>query len=206
MLIKEAKLITGGLSNTTKMPCRSFNTSALDCGRGSKLRGIENSVCTDCYACKGNYMWPNVQEAIEARLGKSYDPNWIEAMVTLIGKQSKDFFRWFDSGDIHSIEQLQSILDVCELTPNTKHWLPTREKAILLSVTSGIVVPENTCIRVSADFIDYPPPQIGFPTSTVTRNRDLADCHVSLIEENKNCGDCRLCWDNDITNIGYLKH
>ena len=47
----EAKKIVGSdLSNTTKMPSKSFNLSALDCSIGSKLVNIENSVCNGCYA------------------------------------------------------------------------------------------------------------------------------------------------------------
>ena len=50
------KALTGGLSKTEKMPCFSFNLSALHCNIGSKLVSIKNSVCYGCYAMKGNYL------------------------------------------------------------------------------------------------------------------------------------------------------
>ena len=43
----------GGISKTTKMPCRSFNLSAYFCKVGGKLVNIKNSVCNGCYAMDG---------------------------------------------------------------------------------------------------------------------------------------------------------
>ena len=51
-------------------------------------------------------------------------PQWVQAMVVLIDKQP--WFRWHDSGDIQSLEHLEKIFEVCRLTPETSHWLPTR--------------------------------------------------------------------------------
>ena len=62
MLIKEAKKITGGLTYTTKMPGPSYNTPASRCQVGSALRKIPGSVCSSCYALKGNYKrFPKVE-------------------------------------------------------------------------------------------------------------------------------------------------
>jgi len=64
MTKKEANNIVGGLSETYKMPCKSYNIPAELCITGSKLRKINNSVCSDCYACKGRYNFGNVQNAL----------------------------------------------------------------------------------------------------------------------------------------------
>ncbi len=40
--------ITGGLSQTTKMPESSFSIPAKHCKVGSKLREVKGSVCHEC--------------------------------------------------------------------------------------------------------------------------------------------------------------
>ena len=54
--LKQATEIIGGYTVTSKMPTISYSISAKDCITGSKLRNIKNSVCSDCYALKGNYI------------------------------------------------------------------------------------------------------------------------------------------------------
>ena len=55
MKITDAKKITGSLTRTSKMPGLSYSLPAWECKTGSKLRKIKNSVCSMCYALKGNY-------------------------------------------------------------------------------------------------------------------------------------------------------
>ena len=60
MNIPEAIKITGGLTNTSKMPCYSYGIPADTCNVGSYLRrnfknGIKESVCSKCYAHKSRY-------------------------------------------------------------------------------------------------------------------------------------------------------
>jgi hypothetical protein len=70
-----------------------------------------------------------IEPAQVARLASLDDPLWIDSMVNLIGSDS--YFRWHDSGDIQSLEHLEKIAQVCNATPGTKHWLPTREYGIV---------------------------------------------------------------------------
>ena len=125
MKIKEAHSITGGLSNPSKMPGRSYSIPASRCKVGGKLAKVKGSVCEGCYALKGTYVWSNVQKALEKRYQSLADVRWVNSMAFLINQQSKDFFRWHDSGDIQSITHFHKIVQVCKLTPSTKHWLPT---------------------------------------------------------------------------------
>ncbi len=66
---KQAEAICGTLSKPSKMPCHGFSTPADACQVGSQLRKIPGSVCAGCYALKGRYRFPNVQRAMEFRLG-----------------------------------------------------------------------------------------------------------------------------------------
>ena len=129
MLKKEARKITGGLSKPSKMPGPAHNLPAQVCKTGAKLVKVPGSVCAGCYALKGRYRFTNVQQALTRRLQALEDPRWVEAMVTLI--KPHKFFRWHDSGDLQSLEHLQNIFRICRATPETKHWIPTREAQFL---------------------------------------------------------------------------
>ena len=154
MLKKQAREITGGLSKPSKMPGPCFNLPASRCITGAKLVKIPGSVCHGCYALKGRYRFPNVQNALERRRQALSSPQWVEAMVVLVS--GNEFFRWHDSGDLQSLEHLKNIFEVCKRTPKTRHWLPTREAQILKQVQPEDV-PKNLIIRFSSHMIDQGP-------------------------------------------------
>ena len=201
MLKKEAKEITGGLTYTTKMPGPSYNTPASRCITGAKLRNVKNSVCSSCYALKGNYKrFPKVEEALERRFQSLGHGSWGEAMATLI--KGHKFFRWHDAGDLQSMQHLENIFEVCRLTPDTQHWMPTRE-ARFLSLMDPDIVPSNLIIRMSSHMIDQKPVKFWPWTSTVTSGHD-ASCPAP--KQGNTCGSCRACWSRDVKTVSYGKH
>ena len=202
MLKREAKAIVGGLSNPAKMPCKSYGLPAEECKVGSALRKIAGSVCSDCYALKGQYQFSNVQAAQYRRLDTLYHPDWVDAMVTLI--KGMPFFRWHDSGDIQCPQHLHNIFDVCERTPDTQHWMPTREKATVRHVERQRKRPENLVIRVSAPMIDGEPPKGFEHTSGVATEKSDATCPA--YKQDGECGDCRRCWDTSVSHVDYPLH
>ena len=200
MLKKEARQITGGLSKPSKMPGPAFNLPAQMCKTGAKLVKVPGSVCAGCYALKGRYRFRNVQEALHRRLQALKDPRWVEAMVVLI--KGQDWFRWHDSGDLQGPEHLQLIFEVCKRTPETRHWLPTRE-AQLLKDLDPATVPPNLIIRMSSHMINQGPVKQWPWTSTVT-SQDGRTCPAP--DQSNECGSCRQCWDRETPNICYGKH
>jgi hypothetical protein len=52
---------------------------------------------------------------------------WVPAMVLTIRKKMVEWFRWFDSGDLQGVNHLRNIATVARHTPETRHWLSTRE-------------------------------------------------------------------------------
>ena len=187
MLIKEANKITGGLTYTSKMPGPSYNTPASRCLTGAKLRKVKNSVCSSCYALKGNYKrFPKVEEALERRFKSLKRSAWVIAMSTLIQKHK--YFRWHDAGDIQSDKHLQNIFEVCRLTPDTKHWMPTREAQFLKDLDSD-TIPTNLIIRMSSHMIDQPAVKFWPWTSTVT----TGDASCPAPKQGNKCGNCRAC-------------
>ena len=199
---KEAIKITGGLSRPSKMPGFAYNLPATRCKVGSKLAKVKGSVCHGCYALKGRYRFPNVKEALERRYKQAMtNKDWVFGMVYLINTSKKNVFRWHDAGDIQSLEHLQRIFQVCELTPSVKHWLPTRESVILSNINADDV-PDNLIIRLSASKVDGPAPKSWPWTSTVVTKGKT--CPAA--EQDNECRDCRACWDKSVKNVAYGKH
>ena len=199
MLKKEARQITGCLSAPNKMPGPSINLPAWNCITGLKLQAVKNSVCAGCYAMKGRYRFPNVREAMDKRLAALTDPRWVDAMVTLI--TGEPFFRWHDSGDIQSIEHLENIFRVCRKTPDTQHWMPTREAQFIKRLKIN-QVPRNLIIRMSSHMIDQGPVSFWPWTSTVVTSGKSCPAQ----EQGNACKDCRQCWDRSVKNKAYPKH
>jgi len=201
MNIKEAKAITGSLTRTSKMPGLSYSLPAWECKTGSKLRKIKNSVCASCYALKGNYVrYSAIKAAQYVRLKSLTNPLWVEAIVTQIKRQK--FFRWHDAGDIQSMEHLNKIFEVCRLTPDIQHWIPTREAQFLKDIDPA-TVPANLIIRMSSHMVDQGPVKFWPWTSTVT-SKGGATCPAP--KQGGKCKDCRACWTRSIENISYGKH
>ena len=199
---KEANKITGGLSAPGKMPEGSYNLPATACQTGAKLREIPGTPCWGCYAFKGRYNFPNVKDALSRRLKSLDHPDWVRAMSTLI--KGKKHFRWHDSGDLQGPEHLKKIFEVCKLTPETQHWLPTQERKLLTFLDPNII-PTNLIIRLSNAKNDTQPGQAWSHWSTVlTKPRAGHVCPAP--EQGNSCGDCRACWSKDVYEVQYRIH
>ena len=215
MSIKQALLNVGGLSEPSKMPTFGTSIPADKCGVGGKLRKVKGSICSKCYALKGRYVFRNVQDALNRRLNALNNPLWIDSMSFLMnnkklnGKTGLDFFRWHDSGDIQNTRHLHMIVEVAKKSPNTKHWLPTREtKIVTEAIKKGLVIPENLTIRLSAMSFDKQAPEntakkFGLQVSGAS-TKDAGNCLAP--NQKGNCLDCRKCWDKKEFNIIYKAH
>jgi len=199
MNTKEAWALVGGLSKPSKMPGWSIGIPAKECKTGAKLRLVKNSVCEGCYALKGCYVFKVVQEAQYKRLEAISHPDWVLAMATLINSKKPDVFRWHDSGDVQDVQHLEKIFEVCRLTPDKRHWMPTREAWIKDHMH---LAPANLVVRFSSPMVDQGPVKSWANTSTVsTKSRT---CPAP--DNNNECGSCRACWDPLVKNIEYGKH
>ena len=221
----QAKQIHQGLTQTSKLPCKSYNTPAIMCNTGSKLVKIKNSTCSGCYALKGRYK-QYAKTIVPAGMRRyeaiKSNPQWVESMAFEINYEYEKFgiavFRWHDSGDLIDVEHLQKISKVAELTPNVKHWLPTREYKIVndyMKVNSNNKYrpkPKNLIIRLSAHMLDAAPTEnrYNLPTSTVSTkpsneiNYETFKCPAP--KQDNQCLDCRACWNPGVKNVVYTKH
>lgn len=204
--------IAGPLSNPSKMPCKSWGISTDHCKVGCSLRKIEGSICSTCYACKGRYVMPNVQQAQDKRYQGLYDPRWVEAIQKLIDDDTSSgsaFFRWFDSGDLQNMKHLHAIIEVAERLPHIQFWLPTQEKKLIRKNTRPI--PDNLVIRVSSVMIEDDPPH-GFPNTSGVAGKwrkaswSGADHECPAPLQGGRCNNCRKCWDRSVPHVTYLEH
>lgn len=213
LTVKAAKEIVGGLSSPSKMPCHGYSIPASSCITGSKLRKVKGSTCAKCYAFKGNYGWRTVQAALQRRETALSDPRWVDAMAFLInryeaGDGKSGVFRWHDSGDLQSVDHLAQIVRVCELTPTVKHWLPSREYAIVRKYLATVgEFPANLTVRLSAHMVNqYKLPTIpGVVWSTVGDDPQHYDC-PAVANKTGVCGNCRACWSPRVAVVNYRPH
>ena len=210
---KEAIQLAGSCTKTSKMPSESYSLPAKACITGSQLAKIAGSICSECYALKGNYhrFAKTIEPLQYKRLDSITNANWVNAMIKLIG--NKPFFRWHDSGDIQSVDHLKKIAEIAFKMPTTKFWLPTREVSIVKDYVKFNPVPVNLVIRMSATFIDVNAKlprslknQANILTSTVHKDKELDGFKCVAPSQQGQCGDCRACWDNTVTNVSYKAH
>ena len=222
MNMKIAESIAGTLGFPSKMPGTSYGIPASACQVGAKLAKVAGSVCSSCYALKGRYIFGSVQQSQNTRLESLTSDAWVDAMVFMLRRAhgldgqvthrkiqegGASWHRWHDSGDLQSLQHLENIVEVCRRTPEIRHWLPTREAGVVMQwEKANGAFPGNLCVRVSATMIDGAFSKAFVNTSTVHKNA-IPDGHVCPApSQNNNCGNCRACWNVEISNVSYHVH
>ncbi len=201
----------GGLSSPSKMPGYAYSLPAKECRTGSQLVKVAGSTCSGCYALKGRYLFPNVQAALYRRLDAITKPQWAEVMAELITRKRQTYFRWHDSGDLQSVGHLAAIVEVCELTPAVRHWLPTREyRTVSDYLATAGSFPENLNVRMSAHMVGGSIPtfeRLPVTVSSVSVGDPPEGAHrCPAPHQGNSCGECRACWDPEVRLVDYSKH
>ena len=209
MNIKEAEKICGSLSKPSKMPCFGYSIPAEHCKVGKRMQDVSGSICSVCYALRGNYQFPVVKAGLEKRFQSLKDERWVDAIVALIAKKEKSgYFRWHDSGDLQGIWHLEKIVEVAKRLPNIKFWLPTREYKIVkdyLSVYGAF--PSNLTVRLSGLWLDGNFPEKHFnPYNLPVSGAASVNYNCPAHLQGNKCLDCRACWNLNEKEIVYRKH
>ena len=141
------------LSKTSKLGCLSWSLQAFETCPGSVQDGVVVDACKFCYARTGMYHMPDVK-ALRSRNKEDWkNDDWVSRMVH--GLRKSTHFRWFDSGDMYSTALAEKILEVCRLTPNVNHWIPTRMHKFekFRGVLEALSVLPNVVVRLSSDSV-----------------------------------------------------
>lgn len=212
--IKDAESMVGGLSAPSKMPSYAWSISAKRCGIGSTLAKIKGSVCYNCYALKGRYMFPMVQDALERRY-KAWESNreqWVDAMIYIMHNKkhiiNTGFFRWFDSGDIQGEAMLSDMNTIAWSSPHIRFWLPTKEYNLVKEYKQNNDIAPNLVIRVSNPSVNSNTLTDHEHISTVY-SKDMLENSEGYIcpssKQGNKCGECRMCW-SDKHEVSYIAH
>ena len=217
--LKEAELAVGGLSEPSKMPSYAWSISAKRCNTGSKLAKVKGSVCYNCYALKGRYMFNGVQAALERRFNawSSNREKWVDAMIYIMHNKkhivNSKVFRWFDSGDIQGEDMLSDMNTVAWASPNIRFWLPTKEYKLIRNYNKHATeLAPNLVIRVSAPNVDKGFTDIkgNFEYISTVYNKDKLHMSMGHIcpssKQDNKCGSCRACWSDKVSEVSYIAH
>lgn len=209
MTLFEALEIVGGFSQPSKIPCQGFSIPAWLCKAGGKLRSVDGSVCSKCYALKGRYSFSRVKTAMQRRFDGLKNEKWVEAMTVAIGgTEGSGYFRFFDSGDLQSLKMLENITQVARNLPYITFWLPTREYSIVASfVKKHGSFPSNLTVRLSAYMIEGEVPvDIARKCDAVASGVSKSGFTCPSSDQGGKCLSCRNCWNKNIPVITYKQH
>ena len=196
------------LSKTSKLDgILSWSLNALDTCQGSIGKdGNLVPACQGCYATTGNYRFPNVKAPREFNKEDWKRIEWVKDMVQAL--DSSRYFRWFDSGDMYTIELADKIYQVMKLTPWVKHWLPTRMYKFhkYNEIITKMMALENVVVRLSSDSVTG---EIinGETTSTIFSDTlPVGSFECKAYENEGKCNGCRACYNKDTKVIAYRAH
>jgi hypothetical protein len=196
------------LSKTSKLGCYSWSLEAFETCHGAKNPdGSVVDACKVCYARAGFYKMP---DAIALRHRNRLDwksLDWVDRMVKALKRQTH--FRWFDSGDIVSVDLGQKILEVCSRTPHVKHWIPTRTYKFpkYYEVLEALQALPNVVVRMSSDSVTGGILEGFRTTSTIVPKSGAGLGHeCPAYKQGGKCLDCRACWSKDVSLISYPYH
>ena len=198
------------LSKTSKLDnILSWSLQAIETCPGSKAtNGDLVAACSGCYATTGLYNFPGVKAVRSDNKLAWQEADWTDTMVAALKKQR--FFRWFDSGDMYSLELAEKMYAVMVATPHVKHWLPTRMHKFtkFAAILAAMQALPNVMVRPSSDAVDGTYVD-GVHGSTILPSADEVPAGVTLCrayEHGGKCNGCRACYSKDVAVIGYPAH
>jgi hypothetical protein len=196
------------LSKTSKLDgIMSWSLQALDTCPGSK-DSLGNLVpaCQGCYATTGNYRFANVKKPREFNREDWKRDDWVDDMVQAL--DSSRYFRWFDSGDMYTLQLACKIYEVMKATPWVKHWLPTRMHKFnkYKTIIERMQQLDNVVVRFSSDSVTGGVIE-GLNTSTIFSDTlPVGATECQAYQHEGKCNGCRACYDKSVSVIAYKAH
>lgn len=198
------------LSKTSKLDgILSWSLQAIDtCPGSSDGNGGLVDACQGCYATTGNYRFANVKKPREFNREDWKRDSWVSDM--LIALDSSRYFRFFDSGDMYSLELAEKMLELCTKANWVKFWIPTRMYKFkkFQSVIDKMQSLPNVVVRLSSDSVQGQTIE-GLTTSTIFSDESQLPDNATICkayEHGGKCNGCRACYSKDVPLIAYKSH
>ena len=162
-----------------------------------------------CYACKGNWLFPNVKNSLQQNL-EAYKNNHtlffesVAAQTALVR-----FCRWHSSGDIVDMQYFEGMCKVARKNKDTHYLCFTKKYEIINEFLSkGKRIPKNLSIVFSAWSNWIPENPYDLPMTYVYGkefNNELIP--KDAIPCGGKCETCQACWTlKKGQHVYFLKH
>jgi hypothetical protein len=197
------------LSVTSKLGVKSWSLQALEtCPAAYDTNGEIVKACAGCYARGNTYYYPNVIAVREFNKKAWKMSTFVSDFVDALSNER--YFRWFDSGDMYTLELAEKMYNIMVLTPWVSHWLPTRMQKFskFADIIEKMNALPNVKVRFSADTVDGTYTK-GLHGSVIVPTAEQADTNTFVCKAPENegkCGKCRACYDKNVDLIGYIAH
>ena len=211
------------LSNPSKLNSESFALPVNDEVCKGRIDLETNELlekCKFCYADdRGFYSMPDTKRVREDNLAiiKENIETFIFFMIGKLNRKRNKEFRWFDSGDIFSVEFIKALIEICNKTKTTTHWIPTTtwnynesDKIEFLALLQVLQSLPNVRLRASNPSAEQVLSKDLYPLQSVVvpklgkSTKELFYCPASL--QSGKCGSCNACYKSTLKTIAYLKH
>lgn len=162
-----------------------------------------------CYACKGNWLYPNVKNSLQHNL-EAYKSNpdlFFESVA--IQTALVRFCRWHSSGDIVDMQYFEGMCKVARKNKDTHYLCFTKKYEIINEFLSkGKRIPKNLSIVFSAWSNWIPENPYDLPMTYVYGkefNNELIP--KDAIPCGGKCETCQACWTlKKGQHVYFLKH
>lgn len=162
-----------------------------------------------CYACKGNWLFPNVKNSLQHNLDayKSNPDLFFESVAAQTALVR--FCRWHSSGDIVDMKYFEGMCKVARKNKDTHYLCFTKKYEIINEFLSkGKRIPKNLSIVFSAWSDWIPENPYNLPMTYVYGkefNNELIP--KDAIPCGGKCENCQACWTlKKGQHVYFLKH
>ena len=162
-----------------------------------------------CYACKGNWLFPNVKNSLQHNL-EAYKSNPILFFESVAAQTALvRFCRWHSSGDIVDMQYFEGMCKVARKNKDTHYLCFTKKYEIINEFLSkGKRIPKNLSIVFSAWSNWIPENPYDLPMTYVYGkefNNELIP--KDAIPCGGKCETCQACWTlKKGQHVYFLKH
>jgi hypothetical protein len=130
----------------------------LPAGSGGACPGRTPTCSESCYARRGRFVFPQVQQRLQYNFAASKRKDFVPRLVSELYRKGVLAMRWMVSGDVYSPSFARKMLAVVNATPFCRHWCYSRSWRIpgIESVLREMSACENMAVWYSADRDAFP--------------------------------------------------